>query len=708
MTDKCYIYYRDNLWFKTQGVYKIGITTSIKDRNNSYITGEIIRGKFIKILELNINANKLKLLDKVIKSKFKHLNVYIDGGTEFYKRDEIYNEIEQFLIKIDIKFKIIDESELNRLNRKSKVVNNYKKLILKLNSKTKIIPNKQQKDVLVNIKDFYVNNDIGKILWSCGIGKTLLSILITQQLEFKRIIIGVSSNYLQEQFVKEILLIFNNKSNILLIGSYSNATTNITKIKSFLTKEIINNEPLFIITTYHSSHLLIDNEIKFDFKIGDECHHLVGIDNTNTNNFKLFHKIQSTKTLFMTATEKSINNDDKNNYYSMNDQEKFGVLIDLKTTKWAIENNKITDYLLIIIKNKIEELEEIKSKLTDEITNKHLFICCYMALKSLCKYPNITHTLIYTNTINDANLCYEYIKVILSYKIININTKDIYYTSLHSKINNTIIKNSLKSFETAKFGIICCVQIFGEGVDCPFLTSVCIACNMFSETKIIQYLLRPNRLNKNKPDKTAYYLFPYIQEEDYQNIINIIRQLRNIDDNIEHKIKLSNITYNSDISNKEKEQIFYDIQDNHNELLKIKLRMKIDKTLASDFTKEVNEYNYSKRINVSLNIKSKNEYYLSRNIHQNYIENPDKYFTNNGVWTNWKDFLGYDTSLFLQTKTKWFIFCKENNINNLEDYNKAIYIFNELPKDPEDFYIDFSNIQNELTIDKNKSRRKII
>jgi hypothetical protein len=47
---KGYIYIRTNEWCELKEVYKIGITTSIKDRNNSYITGEIIRGNFLKFL----------------------------------------------------------------------------------------------------------------------------------------------------------------------------------------------------------------------------------------------------------------------------------------------------------------------------------------------------------------------------------------------------------------------------------------------------------------------------------------------------------------------------------------------------------------------------------------------------------------------------------------------------------------------------------
>ena len=128
---KGYIYIRNNEWCQMKKVYKVGITKSIKDRNNSYITGEIIRGSFIKIFELefnNDNDKQLKYIDNIIKIKFKKLNVYIDGGTEFYDIS-IIDKIDDFLLKNNIKFKLINEDELNRLNQKNK--NSLKNIINK-------------------------------------------------------------------------------------------------------------------------------------------------------------------------------------------------------------------------------------------------------------------------------------------------------------------------------------------------------------------------------------------------------------------------------------------------------------------------------------------------------------------------------------------------------------------------------------------------
>ena len=134
---------------------------------------------------------------------------------------------------------------------------------------------------------------------------------------------------------------------------------------------------------------------------------------------------------------------------------------------------------------------------------------------------------------------------------------------------------------------------------------------------------------------------------------------------------------------------------------------KLNKDLLSDFTNEENEYNYIKAINKSLKILSKNDYIKFKDIHDNYISVPDIYFTKKGVWNNWSDFLNYDKSLFIPTKEEWKTFCTEKEIDNIDKYNEYTDIYPQLPKDPEDFYNDFSNHQNELIIKKEiKYRRK--
>jgi superfamily II DNA or RNA helicase len=95
-----------------------------------------------------------------------------------------------------------------------------------------IIPLSHQQEVLDIIEDFYKNNDIGRVIWSCGLGKSLLSIFIIKKFKFKINLIGVPRTFLLSQFQDDILLIFPNRENILFVGGKDiNSTTNDNDIK---------------------------------------------------------------------------------------------------------------------------------------------------------------------------------------------------------------------------------------------------------------------------------------------------------------------------------------------------------------------------------------------------------------------------------------------------------------------------------------------
>lgn len=696
-----YIYLRDNEWFKTYDILKMGISTSIKDRSSGYITGEIKRGIFIKIIQLKVTEKQLKLIDNLLKNHFKYLNFKFDASTELFKK-EIEELLEPFLIKINIPFTVVNEKDLKRINRTNKekevIYNKYLNLIYKARQEKKsgiiiIKPKDYQLSILETIKDFYDNNDIGKLLWCCGLGKSIMSLLIAQKLGFKKIIIGVSSCFLQLQFKEEVLRIFG-----------------------------VDNSINIIITTYHSSHLYLNEN--FDFKIGDECHHLVGADKDELRTFIQFHKIKANKSLYMTATERTITSNTSlsplkiKNKFSMDDEKIFGKTIDEKQLKWAICNEYITNYQIIMIKNTFDEYKIIKDSLKSTIKNRDLYISTYIALKSLVIKPTSLlkangieyipttphHILIYTNTIKDANDVDKYITEIVKSGIIDIKNleKLLFHKSLHSGLNANDIKENIKKFEESVYGIIPCVQIFGEGVNCPKLNAICIACNMMSEINIYQKFLRPNRINKDDNNKIAYYILPSITDEDFKNSSYIIKQLSMIDNGIEQKIKLMELKPKINDNNNKQLKIKEnnnDLIENKDLLLRIKLKLKHSKDLKCDFTEEQNEYNYIQSINKSLNLESRQDYYNNRNKHNYFIENPDNYFIKKGVWINWNDYLGYDVSKLIATKERWLNFCLEKEIKNLEEYIEATKIYPELPKDPEDFYNDFSNIEYELQSD---------
>lgn len=781
-----YLYLRDHISYKSDkyDLYKFGSSKIIKNRNVSYKTCEVESGKFIMVIE--ILNKKCKKVEKKMNNFFKEkgLHRFFGGGTEFFDKSIIHH-IEKYLQEKNILYKILSENEINQLISKKYEDKNYdsdssssiESINKDLNKEeNKLVPLFHQEEVLNKIKDFYKENKIGQIYWACGLGKALLSLMIVSKLNIKSIVIGVPSEYLQKQMKKEILRIFPNNKNIYFIGQNCNISKKSViireesdtensdaensdnnnkiseKLKGIqqniieLIKDSNSANPLFFITTYHSSHYLVNNNIHFDFKIGDEAHHLASIKKEKiSKKFSAFHHIQSTYALYMTATPKyleTVSEEEKNNIYSMNDEKYFGNIIDKKSISWAIENKKITDYHLNIIYNSEDEVDIIIKNLDIQVTNKELFISAYMTLKSMEKYSDLTHLLIYCNSTLNASIVNQYMKEIIKKKVINLdsNIDDFYINDLHSKksnisldcyytqednnpsllkansckkeIKNCICQCEICKFSKSKYGIISSVYIFGEGFDLPKLNGVTFAENMSSEIRIVQSALRPNRLDKMNPNKKAYIILPYIDNKEmnelgdnsFEKCRKIIYEMGNHDKEIEQKIILSKMDFNEYDTDKIKEKkrtdyIHISLNDNCEDTLNtFKMKLRHRKALGSKCTPEEDEYLYVKAINKELKVISIEDYYNKKNIHTHYIEEPEKHFRNNGVWRNWYDFMGIDTSIFIQNKEEWIKFCKEKNIINLETYYENCKIYKELPLNPELFYKDFTNMKGMLNV----------
>lgn len=684
--------------------------------------------------------------EEILSIEYEVIEIYRERRNKLFQTEYFYcDKIEEFnetVIKIleknRIKYIVYDKHNFERINYDNKPETFELKenpIILK--------PYNYQLEILDKIEDYYKNNDSGCIFWSCGLGKALLGILIVKKLEYKTVVIGVPSIYLQKQMKNEIMRIYNNSKNILYIGGETETNNNYiiksvsnnynTEIKDFINQ---NNDCKFLITTYDSCYKLLN--YSFDFKIADEAHHLVGSSLEITKHS--FHNIQSKKQLFMTATKKIItdnNNENENiNYneeneenrkriYCMRDKGIFGEIIDVKSINWAIENKKITDYNIVIIKNTENEIDNIINNINikDEemkkiiSNNKELFLSAYMSLKSIENYEDLTHLLIYTNKTENAEYVNNFISVILDLEILNINKDNYYNKALHSNIKDVNIEDELTKFKKSSWGIISSVYIFSEGFDCPRLNGIVFGENMDSDIRIVQSTLRPNRLDKEKPDKKAYVIIPYMERNDitednksFDKCVKIISKIRNEDETIEHKINVVLLNKNNKERKKEKEgnKGYKNFIENGDELKKIILKLKKSKALLSKSTEEEDEYNYVKLLNKELEIKSREEYISQeiKNKHKEYKEDPEEYFKKKGVWTNWNDYLGIKTDNFIQDKEKWIKFCKNINVKSIEDYKEKCKIYKELPINPDEYYKEFSNIPNELKIKNNNNKRR--
>lgn len=680
-----YLYIRINEMCNSYNACKFGKVGNgncpIK-RFQSYITYEIKQGEVILLIKTTENVD---LLESALINHFISIDCHIhfeNGGTEYFSKDIIHQVIPK-LQEMNIEFHVLNKDEIDEIKQKV-----YPKK--DDSTSTKPVPKDYQIEALCKMCDYYDEYVIGKIYWSCGLGKTILSLFFVKKRMFNRVIIGVPSMSLQKQFKEEILRLFPNEENILCVGSIQ--TTNSRKISDFLENESL--ECKFLITTYHSCNLLLSLP-EVDLKIGDESHHLVGKMSSSDRNFLIFHQIKSSKTLFMTATEKILEEKEEQSLYSMDNDEIFGKIVDSKSVKWAIENKKITDFQVIIIKNKEEDFNSIveKFRLSGESVEKqnvHLLISAYMTLKSLETIPKITHILIYTNTIDNAKLVNKYIDLLFETGLTSISKEDLYNRALYSNCGKNI-KTELDIFRGSRFGIISCVYLFGEGFDEHKLNGVCFADKMESDIRITQYALRPNRLEKSNDSKIAFVIIPYI---DFEKLTIIISKLRKMDDTIQSKMRLFEINSNEPKKPRQPNILPEIMNENMDELEKLKIKLRHSKALSSYFSEIEDEYEYIRVVNNELNIQSKEEYIQRKDDHESYIENPVVHF--NGIWKNWVHFLGIDTSLFIQSKTEWKNFCRTKRIKTTNEYKKACDIYPELPKNPNEFYNGFSNLFYEL------------
>jgi superfamily II DNA or RNA helicase len=797
---KYYLYIRHHESYQSYNAVKLGITTCIGSRDSSYATGEIKRGKFINVYELinlsnkyPLSAKPLEHLEKLLHIYLKNLKkyIYIDGGTEFFS-DDIIHLIPTYLESQGTEYSELTNEEIARMINEYRLNEFYKKIssitrdwiqskLLEWLSRirqSKLKPLPHQQIILNKIPDFYRINSIGKLYWACGLGKALLALFIAKQLNAKNILIGVPSVYLQGQMKNEIQRLFtyinnqNQKQYILCMGGEDEtSTTKLQPIKQFLANPNNSSNPRFIITTYDSCHILasldtIESINKFDFKIGDEAHHLVihsNSDDLSEKSYIKFHDILAHKTLFMTATPKIINYKkpvleatiaDKISY-SMDDECQFGKLIDSKSIKWAIENKKITDFKVYVLYNTIHEMRAIAkhsmgldkiNKIDDK--NMELFTAAFMTLKSLERHHDLTHILIYTNTTENSDLVAKYLLDILEHHQINIpglSKDDIYIKSLHSNSARNNFQDEVKKFTKARIGIITCVYIFGEGFDLPRLNGVAMAENMISPIRTTQCALRPNRLDKANPDKMAYIIIPYLDREEcgicnqsFRKCFNVINSLRNDDDILECKIQVASLVVGGNDSNdelleqgnnsrkvedeksnieepvnvcaSENKKNGITLKDNPLELEKLKLRLKHSTHLKRNESIEKDELEYMRLVNRQLGITSREMYFdssiRSRFAYYNWIDKPAEYFGKHCIWQGWYHYLGVDTSRYPATKEEWFQYCSSCGIINYEEYFEKQKTDARLPEFPEELYREFSNINTELENTKSSQSRR--
>lgn len=688
---------------------KIGSCENWVDRSSTYKTSYPLHNLRPYFIVLTKNHT---LVETIFKKEFVGCSTtthedFNNGGTEWITKTLTLEDVQNVLQKHpSIEYELLHGDDLEKYLEKAERKVCEKALEEQKNKNTEyeeylalceieqfpLALREYQVEVFEKIKHHYQSNNRCVVNWTCGLGKTILSLYVIHQ--YKKILVGVPSVLLVRQWVQCLQKYFPVLKILVITGSSVNGVKNTTSVQ-YVNEWVLGKEQYVIVTTYHSSPTV--RHLTFGLKVLDECHHLCQTCDDGKF-YKILHA-ESEKQLALTATLKAVEDETKVDNF---DKESFGEIIDIKSTSWAIENKYITDYEVVTVRVEETTLCTIMTDVLGSILYQEIFLAAFVMLESMTQYPDLTHIIAYCNTCNNASLLNSFIFKLLEKRFIKLKD-NFYHKALDSEsLRSTDLYSEVETFEKSARGIISSVYIFGEGFDISKVNGVCVVENMLSEIRIVQSVMRGNRLEKDNPEKINRMILPYIENEQntFEKVETIITKMGNQDTNIEQRIRAYVIRAGGVNGGEAKYNVDFN---NVKELDCVKLKLRHRSVLRLPGESQIkSQYMYLRSLNILHGVKSQQGYKTCPQIKHERLDDPPQYFEGKDptVWRSWYDFLGVDLSVYPGTKDKWRVKCLACNITP-SNYSTQWEQFG-LPEHPEDLYRDFQNICVELGEKKNR------
>lgn len=290
---------------------------------------------------------------------------------------------QQVLDKLDKEYLRIQTSELENC------LIDWMTLVKKdeLRFRAKHGPRPHQVEALEKTKEGFAEYDRGKIIMACGTGKTYTSLIIAESIAGagKTVLYMVPSLSLMSQTIREWkndatedftafsacsdATVGSRKKDDEVIISTNDlafpATTNAKDIADAVTKAP-HDRMTVVFSTYHSIDVIAEAQKmhglpEFDLIVCDEAHRttgatLVGDDESSFVKIHSNDNVRGAKRIYMTATPriygekaKSKADDENVTLASMDDESTYGPLFFYKGFGWAVENNLLTDYKVVVL-----------------------------------------------------------------------------------------------------------------------------------------------------------------------------------------------------------------------------------------------------------------------------------------------------------------------------------------------------------------------
>jgi superfamily II DNA or RNA helicase len=438
-----------------------------------------------------------------------------------------------------------------------------------------------QEVALSNILKGFENQDRGKLIAACGIGKTLISLWVHEELKSKTTIFVAPSLYLIRQTIAEWTDQASTKFNFIAVCSDPSVvpeagieplatsfdvptTTDESQIQKFLRAKISANKVIF--ATYQSFDVLCAAAAKTssfapDLMILDESHRTAGVNVENGFRLCLSDKhLKVRKRLFMTATERVFSarlkqqlRDEDRQVFSMDDVATYGPRFHKLSFSEAIKQKIISDYKIVVAVLRPSDIRDvierhslvIDKRESDDPTIRRTEKVVHSALvRRVMHELRVRKMISYHATVRDAK---EFASLIEGSKMIT--GDQILGASVDGSMSASLRRSTVSDFESSEFGLLSNARCLTEGIDVPKIDAVFFASPKQSLVDIVQALGRALRLDRNSPEKIAYVVIPVLLESEeinvadskFDQLFNVIQALRDQDDGVADQIDQLNL-----------------------------------------------------------------------------------------------------------------------------------------------------------------------
>ena len=389
------------------------------------------------------------------------------------------------------------------------------------------ILNNIQEPVISAVRLFMTdpNQKAGYVIAPCGSGKTIMS--CKGIIGIKTCIVLCPSKQIQNQWQSTLIAeqVFN-ESDIYIVGGAG--TTNPDTIR-----EIMSKDTFAIISTYMSSHLLVDSiHPTIELLIPDEAHHMAGKVPTEENGEGRTRRLMlkaselGIKRLSLTYTPRfivrDVNTHDK--YLTMDDDSIFGKKIAELKIRDLIRKGVLPDYRLWTLRDESKKGSGIIGKA--ECILEAWEATEFVRTKENSKQEQymLHHLIIFASTTEQAKDLEEFFKA-----------KTIDTVVLRVEEGDKL-ETPIEQFTVAPRAILINCFVLNEGVDIPIANAVAITYPKQSRGQITQMILRAGRWYEGK--SIFHVLIPTLGDEDLSGFEEVLSALASCDEQIRDEIIL--------------------------------------------------------------------------------------------------------------------------------------------------------------------------